>query len=217
MSFDFAIFDLDGTLLDTEPVYTAVTQQLLDPYGKTFTWELKQQMMGKEALVSARLLVETLGIDLAPEDYLARRKPLIEEGCRTAPEIAGAPEFVEGLAARGVRMGVATSSSQRLCDMKLGWRPWSRHFEVFVCGDDPAVKRSKPAPDIFLEAARRLGADPARTLAFEDSPSGIEAARAAGMHVVAVVDPRLDRARFADTLQIAGNFVELMPLLERVG
>lgn len=213
MRYEHAIFDLDGTLLDTEPVYTRVTQQILDPYGKTFTWELKQQMMGQPSRQSAQLLIDALEIDLSAEAYLKMRAPLVEEGCRVAPEIAGGPAFVATLVERGLGVAIATSSPRQLCQAKLAGRDWTAPFGVVVCGDDPQVKRGKPAPDIFLEAARQLGADPQKTVVFEDSPSGLEAARAAGMAVVAVVDPRLDRARIGPTDVTVADYTELGPWL----
>lgn len=216
MRFQHAIFDLDGTLLDTEPVYTHATQQVLDPYGKTFTWELKQRMMGQPSRTAAQLLIETLEIDLTPDQYLTRRQPLVEEGCRKAPEIAGAGTFIETLAARGLGLAIATSSPRQLCQTKLSERAWAGAFGTIVCGDDPQVKRGKPAPDIFIEAARQLGADPAATVVFEDSPTGLAAARAAGMSVVAVVDPRLDRERIGEVDEIVADYSELGPWLARL-
>jgi pseudouridine-5'-monophosphatase len=84
-----------------------------------------------------------------------------------------------------------------------------------VCGDDPRVARAKPAPDIFLAAAQDLGAPPADCLVFEDSPFGVEAARAAGMQVIALPDPAMDRARYAPADAIVAGFGELT--LDRLG
>ena len=85
-------------------------------------------------------------------------------------------------------------------------RAWMSLFAAVVCGDDPRVKRGKPAPDIFLAAARDLGADPETCLVFEDSPFGVRAALAAGMQVVAMPDPNMDRARYADAHLVVDGF-----------
>ena len=212
MRFEHVIFDLDGTLLDTEPVYTWATRKVLEPFGKDYSWELKQQMMGRDGHESACILIKALEIDLSPEVYLARREPLVEQASRTAPEIAGAADFLRALSDLGLPLALATSSARRLCAIKLSGRPWSSLFRAVVCGDDPTVARPKPAPDIFLEAARRLGANPATTLVFEDSPAGVAAAAAAGMAVVAIADARTDRSKLAPAIQVVADFGGLDPV-----
>lgn len=187
------IFDLDGTLVDTEPLYTRATEQVLQRFGKTYSWELKRRMMGGRALQSARILIDALDLPLTPTEYVALREPVLVQLCAEAQEMAGAAELIASLSQRGIPMALATSSDRRLCDIKLGTRAWASAFDVVVCGDDPKVERSKPAPDIFLEAARRLGATPGETVVFEDSPTGVAAGVAAGMRVVAVPDARVDR------------------------
>jgi len=100
-------------------------------------------------------------------------------------------------------------------ELKTQRHPWFAHFDAIVCGDDPLVKNPKPAPDIFLAAARDLGAAPADCLVFEDSPFGVEAARAAGMQVIALPDPAMDRGRYAHADAIVTGFGELT--LEAIG
>jgi pseudouridine-5'-monophosphatase len=192
------IFDMDGLLLDTEPFYTEVTQRIVGRFGKTFDWSVKGNMVGRPALESARYLVETLGIPLAPEEYLREREAMLEELAPASVPLPGARELTATLAARGIPLALATSSARRLYDLKTArHREWFQVFAVVINGDDPRLARGKPAPDIFLLAARDLGADPAGCLVFEDAPSGVAAAKAAGMQVVAVPDPANDRTRFA--------------------
>jgi len=192
------IFDMDGLLLDTEPFYTEVTQRIVGRFGKTFDWSVKGNMVGRPALESARYLVETLGIPLAPEEYLREREAMLEELAPASVPLPGARELTATLAARGIPLALATSSARRLYDLKTArHREWFQVFAVVINGDDPRLARGKPAPDIFLLAARDLGADPAGCLVFEDAPAGVAAAKAAGMQVVAVPDPANDRTRFA--------------------
>lgn len=191
----FAIFDLDGTLIDTEPCYTQATQEIVARFGREFPWELKAQMMGKPAKVSAQLLVDTLQLPISADEYLAERKPRILELTSQAPDLPGAAALLDALAARGLPIAIATSSQRALAERKLHGRSWGHHMQVVICGDDAEVANPKPAPDIFLEAAARLGAVPADSLVFEDSPTGMEAGVAAGMRLVAVPDTRLDRSR----------------------
>lgn len=183
------IFDLDGTLLDTEPLYTEATQRVLDPYGATYTIELKRKVMGGDSRRSAQLIIEEFDLSMTPEEMLSAREVHLVELFPTAPEIGGAGLYIEHLNQREIPTGIATSSHSHLCDLKIGHRTWAPLLNEVVCGNDEALKRSKPEPDIFLLCAARMGVDPARTVAFEDSRNGVLAAKAAGMTVVAVESP----------------------------
>ncbi len=188
------IFDMDGLLLDTEGLYTQVTQQIVGRYGKTYDWSIKAHMIGRPALESARFLVETLALPIAPEQYLAQREKLLRELFPYARPMPGAERLVRHFHASGVRQAVATSSSRDFFDLKTRRHSdWFNLVDEVVTGDDPEVSRGKPAPDIFLTAARRIGADPADCLVFEDAPSGMRAANAAGMAVLVVPDPNMAR------------------------
>ena len=182
------LFDLDGVLLDTERLYTEATQAIVGRFGKTFTWAIKRDAMGRDALLSARIVLERLGVPLSPEEFLAERAPILEALVTRCRAMEGAEAFVETLRRRGIPIAVATSSDRPLYERKVRAHPWFALFDAVVCGDDPRVLAKKPAPDIFLVAARELGASPAQCLVFEDSPAGVEAALAAGMRVVALPD-----------------------------
>ena len=206
------IFDMDGVLLDTEPFYTDVTQRIVGRYGKTFDWSVKGNMIGRTAAASARYLVETLELPMAPEEYLTEREAMLELLFPTAKALPGARELTTALHARGVPQAVATSSSRRLFDLKTQQhREWFALFAAIVLGDDPRLQRGKPAPDIFLLAAQDLGVEPARCVVVEDAPVGVEAARAAGMQVIAVPDPAMDRARYADADVVVGSLTDVDP------
>ncbi len=205
------LFDLDGVLLDSEPLYTQATQEILDPYGRTFDWSLKVNTIGRDARVGAGWLLAELQIPLGVDEYLERRERRLRDLFRTVQPVVGAPEFVAALAARGVPMAVATSSHRAQYEVKVSSHPWFEAFQATVCGDDPELERLKPAPDIFLLAAARLGAAPARCLVVEDSPAGVAAARAAGMQVVAVPDPHVARERVAEADLILAGMFEIEP------
>lgn len=207
------IFDLDGTLLDSEGVYTEAADRVLRRYGKRIEWALKQRVMGGDALTGAQTVVETLGLPMAPEAYLEERERNFLELVPGIAEIGGAGAFVEALHVRGVAMALATSSHRWLCDAKLLGRPFASHLSAVVCGDDARLLHPKPAPDIFLLAAQELGVEPSRCLAFEDSLHGVNAALAAGMRVIAVLDPRHghDLADFARAERIVQDYRTLDP------
>jgi len=181
------IFDMDGTLLDTEPLYTEATQRVLDAYGVTFTIELKQQTMGGDSSAGAQTVINHFELPLTPEEYLKKRETHLLHLFPDAPEIPGAADFVRSYAGK-IPIGVATSSHKYLYDLKMQHRDWNV-FDLIICGDDVRLERGKPEPDIFLLCAADLGVTPEDCVAFEDSRNGLLAAKAAGMRVIAIDNP----------------------------
>src|SRR6478672_158520 len=207
-----AIFDLDGVLLDTEPLYTDATARVAARFGKLYDWSVKRDCIGRGTLEAARVIIDALALPLSPEALVAERDRVLVDLVSRAPAIAGAEAFTRALAARGVPLAIATSTEAPLFAIKAArHRDWLSIFRAAVCGDDPRVARSKPAPDIFLAAAQDLGAAPDHCLVFEDSPFGVEAARAAGMQVIALPDPAMDRARYTSADVVVAGFAALRP------
>jgi pseudouridine-5'-monophosphatase len=205
------LFDLDGVLLDTEPLYTEASQRVVAPFGRTYDWSLKAEVMGRPALVSARVIVERLGLPITPEEYLRRRLEALLPLFERAPEVPGAGDFVRSLAADGRKMAVATSSESSLFSLKTRPHSWFSSFGAVVCGDDPELSNPKPAPDIFLLAAARLGVKSEDCVVFEDSPSGVRAGVAAGMKVIAIRHAAVDVSLFEGAWRVVSSYAELDP------
>jgi pseudouridine-5'-monophosphatase len=206
------LFDMDGLLLDTETFYTEVTQEIASRYGKTFDWSLKSKVLGRKAIESARMIVEELELPITPEQYLEQRSIGLEERFAHTRALPGAPELTTHLRKHKIPQAVATSSARRLYELKIQQhQQWFEDFQIVVNGDDPEVRAGKPAPDIFLVAARRLGVSPERCLVFEDAPSGMAAAKAAGMAVVVVPDPQMDRSPYTHADEILDSLNDFAP------
>ncbi|GAB4838236.1 glutathione synthase [Ancistrocladus abbreviatus] len=209
---------MDGLLLDTEKFYTEVQETILARYNKTFDWSLKAKMMGKKAIEAARVFVEETGIgnSLSAEDFLVEREAMLQNMFPTSELMPGASRLIKHLYGHGIPICVATGSHKRHFELKT-----QRHGEVFslmhhiVLGDDPEVKQGKPSPDIFLAAAKRFEGgpvDPQNILVFEDAPSGVHAAKNAGLSVVMVPDPRLDCSHHNAADQILKSLMDFNPV-----
>ena len=206
------IYDMDGVLLDTEPFYTKVAAMIAGRFGKVFDGLLKARMIGKRAPDSAAIFVEALGLPITSDDFLRMRKSLLEELLPQAEPMPGAVRLTRHLCDCGIPQAVATSSDRRHFELKTRrHKAWFETFQCVVIGDDPALKRGKPAPDIFLLAARCLGADPAACLVFEDAPAGVEAARSAGMRVIALPDRNVDLSQYSGADQILSSLAAFHP------
>ena len=183
-SVEAVVFDLDGVLVQTEELWDEVREQFARERGGRYDPEAQRAMMGMSSLEWSRFMNEELGVPEPPERISVEVVRRMEARYRQRlPLIPGAREAVERLAARWP-LGLASSSNRPLIDAVLELSSLAQFFEVTVSSEE--VARGKPAPDVYLEAARRLGVDPSRCAAVEDSHSGIRSARAAGMRVIAI-------------------------------
>jgi HAD superfamily hydrolase (TIGR01509 family) len=182
------IFDLDGTLIDSESVTIAAGTAAFAAHGYAVGADLFHRLVGVDELTGAGLLRAMLGDDLPLDrinaDWAAGSRRLYD--AHGVPVKPGARDLLRLLRARSLPLAVATSSGRRSALWKLEQSGLAAHFDTVVTLD--CITRPKPAPDPYLEAARRLGADPAQCVAFEDSETGAASAQAAGMTVVQVPD-----------------------------
>jgi HAD superfamily hydrolase (TIGR01509 family) len=212
------VFDLDGVLIDSEAVWGAAREQLVRERGGTWRGEAVREMMGMSSPEWSRYIHDQLGVAMAPAQTAREVVQRLERLYRQRlPLIAGAREAVAALASRW-RLGLASSANRPIIELVLELADVRPLFAVTVSSEE--VARGKPAPDVYLEAARRLGADPARCAAVEDSTNGLRAASAAGMFVIAI--PNHDFPPTADALRSAdvaiGKLDELRPgLVEGLG
>jgi pseudouridine-5'-monophosphatase len=203
------LFDMDGLLLDTESIYTEVTQMIVGRYGKTFDWSVKSHMIGRDSYDAASYLVKALDLPFEPEFYLEERNALLDERFPFAKPKAGAPELIKSLFEKNIPIAVATSSNQHHFELKTrNHQDWFKYFDTVVTSNHPNVKLAKPAPDIFLTAAKVLGQKPEDCLVFEDAPSGVQAANAASMQVIAVPDPNMSHDSFQDATAVIDSLNE---------
>ncbi|MFD8151123.1 HAD family hydrolase [Streptomyces sp. NPDC059720] len=193
------IFDLDGTLVDSEPNYFEAGRQTLAAYGvPDFTWKDHERYVGISTRETVADWKDRYALPATVEELLAatnrRYLELARSGTRAYPEMRG---FVELLAADGVPMAVASGSSPEAVAAVLTGTGLDAHLRTAVSADE--VAHGKPAPDVFLEAARRLGASPADCVVLEDAAPGAAAAHAAGMRCIAVpyVPAQADSPEFA--------------------
>ena len=181
---DAVVFDLDGLLIETEEIWDEVREALVRERGGRWTDSAQRDMMGMSSTEWARYLHEMLGLREAPAELnrlVVRR--MAERYREHLPLLPGAVEAVQRLAAHWP-LAVASSSNRPLIDLVLELSGLAPLFQATVSSEE--VARGKPAPDVYLEAARRLGVEPRGAAAVEDSQAGIGAARAAGMRVVAI-------------------------------
>ncbi len=181
------VFDLDGVLLDSEQLWTDAKRDLVGEHGGRWTEEAEHAMLGMSSPEWTRLLRDDLGVPLEADEISAdvvRRIEALYE--RRLPVLPGADEAVRRLAARWP-LGMASSSNREIIDLTLEKSGWTDLFDTTVSSEE--VARGKPAPDVYLEAARRLGADPENSAAVEDAAAGIQAAAAAGLRVIAIPNP----------------------------
>jgi HAD superfamily hydrolase (TIGR01509 family) len=208
---DAVVFDLDGVLLDSEQVWDDVREQLARERGGRWSERAQRDMMGMSSPEWSRYMHETVGLRESPaeiNDEVVRR--LLARYREHLPLLPGALEAVRRLAERWP-LGLASSSNRPVIDAFLDKAGVRDLFAATVSSEE--VGRGKPAPDVFLEAARRLDVPPERAAAIEDSANGLRAAAAANMHVVAVPNahypPPADALALADV--VLDSLSELVP------
>ena len=178
------LWDMDGTLVDTEPYWIETEFALAAEYGGTWSQELALQLVGNDLITSGRFIRRHMGIDLTPQEIVERLLDGVVARVRQeVPWRPGARELLEDLRLAGIPCALVTMSYERFVAPILAHLP-SGSFRAVVTGD--AVTRGKPDPEPYLTAARLLAVDPRECLAIEDSDTGATSAGAAGCPVLVV-------------------------------
>jgi HAD superfamily hydrolase (TIGR01509 family) len=179
------VFDNDGLLLDTEEAWTRAERELFRRHGGTFTIDHKRDLIGSSHTIAAGKLEVMLGQPGHGHALMDELHALVmAEAQHDVDPRPGAIALVDALRDAGIPVAVASNSPRAFLDLVLRTSGVADRFAVTVAGDE--VAHPKPAPDIYLEACRRLHADPARSIGLEDSPTGAQAAKAAGLTVIGV-------------------------------
>jgi HAD superfamily hydrolase (TIGR01509 family) len=194
------IFDLDGLLLDSESAWDGARKALVAEHGLEWREGATEAMLGMSAPEWSRYMRDELRVPLEPEEISDRVvKHVLESYERGLPLLPGADAAVARIAERWP-LALASSSNKQVIDRVMETSGWGDVFRVWVSSEE--VARGKPAPDVFLEAARRLDTDPAEAAGVEDSHNGILAARAAGLARVIAI-PNHEFPPGADALEAA--------------
>jgi HAD superfamily hydrolase (TIGR01509 family) len=207
---DAVVLDMDGLLLDTEQLWDEVRENLARERGGRWSESAQGDMMGMSSPEWSRYMHDVVGLDEPPDeiaDEVVRR--MAERYREHLPLLPGAKDAVVRLAARWP-LGLASSSNRPLIDLALEVGGLAPLFSATVSSEE--VERGKPAPDVYLEATRQLGVEPARAAAVEDSRSGIRSAHAAGMRVIAI--PNAHYPPDPETLGLADSVLSSLEELD---
>jgi pseudouridine-5'-monophosphatase len=185
------LFDLDGLLLDTEPLHARAWREAAACFSRSLSDDELLELRGRrrgENGERVRGWIAEAGVEPpSVEELLAVQQPIARQLLRHAPAMPGAEALVARCSALGIATALVTSSSRGSLALKCEGHPWLAAIGTAILGDDPELAAGKPAPDPFLLAAQRLGVAATACWAFEDSPAGARSADAAGCHVHVLV------------------------------
>jgi len=197
--FEAVLFDLDGVLADSEPLWNDIDAAMLAHYGVTYRGEHKASILGTSFSIALQFYKDTFNLRCEIEEMALRRREIALDFYATQiPMYQAAPRVLQSLREDGFKLGLATSSVGSIVSPFLDRHDIAKHFHALTFGDE--VEKGKPNPDIYLKAAAKVGVEPARCLVVEDALSGIQAGKSAGMAVVAIPD-----ARFMDVSLYPGK------------
>jgi HAD superfamily hydrolase (TIGR01509 family) len=209
------LFDHDGTLVNSEGIHHSIWQQLLAGYGLELTdAEYKAYFVGVPSKESAVALVQRRGIAVDAAQLLVQKETLTKAYLKQQafPLMPGAAEAVTAALAMGLKLGIVTGAGPDGLQATLCHYMWTHSFDVTVSADD--VQRSKPAPDVYLLALSKLGFQSHEAIAVEDTATGVQSARAAGLPCVAVPHAHSAHQDFSAASYVAVSLADAMVWLK---
>ena len=207
MQYQAVVFDMDGVIFDTERLVIEFWKEVADRHNIPDVERTCIQCLGTNRVRTREIFLENYGADFPFDPYRAEVTELFNIRYKGVPlpTKPGVRELLSYLQEQGIKVGLASSTAQHLVQDEIGTAGLLPYFQTLVCGD--MVEHSKPAPDIFLKACEILGADPAKSIAIEDSFNGIRSAHRAGMTPIMVPD----RVQPTDEIRALASYV--MPSL----
>lgn len=184
------IFDMDGVIVDTEPIYGRVEKEMFSDLGLDIPDDEYSTFVGTSSRDTWNLLREKYKISLSVDELCKIEADNYVDALKTCGEailVPGVKELIQELYNNGVKIALATSSVRNIADIVLKTFRLEGYFQAVVGGDE--VERSKPSPDLYMTAVRRLSIEPEHCIAIEDSKNGVRAAKAAGLKCVAFRNP----------------------------
>ncbi|XP_043644075.1 pseudouridine-5'-phosphatase isoform X1 [Drosophila teissieri] len=212
------IFDCDGTLIDSEGIYLRTVQELVAPFGLTYSKADQTQYMGMPMCTFSHQIVKDLNLPLSPAEFRQRFDAATERNMKSVNLLPGVRDLILHLHEYRIPFCIATSSYRKGFKVKAeSFKDIFLAFHHVVCGDDPALGpgRGKPQPDIYLLAASRFNppADPTKCLIFEDAPVGLRGGIAAGSQVVFIPTEHVSKPQRKGATKVLKSMADFKPEL----
>lgn len=203
------IFDMDGVIIDSEPLYMEADRMVMRDYGKTISDVELFDYIGVPNPVIWKKVREKHGLDASVQELMDKqsyyRDHLLGDG--EFEPVAGIINLLEELRSKGLKIGLASSSAKKTIERVLNSLGIAEYFEAVISGED--VKNSKPAPDIFLKTAETLNIEPSKCVVIEDSAHGVNAAKRAGMYCIGFYNPNSGRQDLSPADVIVNSIEEI--------
>jgi len=202
------IFDMDGLMVDTEPLYSKAMSQVAEKRGKSFTLDIKQKLMGRRAIESLTIFKEQLGLNESPEELLREREEIY--GKLLAQNVTPMPglfKLLDLLNKLDIRKAIASSSKRKWIELIIHKLGILDQFEIIVSGEE--IKHGKPDPEIYLLTSKKLNLAPEECLVLEDALSGVASAKAAKMKCITVPNQFTQGLDFSNADLVVNSLEEI--------